>query len=124
MNNNHSKHLRQNMTDTEKVLWYRLRDRQVIGCKFRRQHCIGNYVVDFYCADKNLIIELDGGQHASQTGYDNQRTKYLELQGYKVIRFWNNEVLANLEGVLLKIREHLGIPHLHPLPGSGRGDFI
>ncbi len=123
MNNNHSKHLRQNMTETEKMLWERLRDRQVIGCKFRRQHCIGNYIVDFYCADKKLMVELDGGQHALQIGFDRQRTQLLESLGYKVIRFWNNDVLTNPEGMLVRIKEHLGTPHPasygYPLGATG-----
>ncbi len=74
------------------------------GVRFRRQHAIGSFVTDF-CAPRNkLIIELDGSQHLEQEEYDKERTDYLEAQGYKVIRFWNNDVMTNIEGVILSIK--------------------
>jgi very-short-patch-repair endonuclease len=94
-----AKSLRENSTDAERLLWQHLRARQAQGLKFRRQQPIGNYIVDFVCFDRKLIIELDGGQHAEQQQTDDARTQWLETQGFTVIRFWNNEVLQNLEGV-------------------------
>lgn len=96
------------MTPQEIILWSRLR-REQLGCKFRRQHAIGNYIVDFYCPKKKLIIELDGWQHKREkdTRYDAKRTEYLNNLGLTVLRFFNNEVNTNLEGVVLKIEEHL-----------------
>jgi len=107
MKNKFAKKLRENATDVETILWYRLRNRQIEGFKFRRQQPIGKYIVDFVCIEKMLIIELDGGQHAEQIIYDDERTKYLSKLGYKVTRFWNNEVLTNLNGVLECIMEQL-----------------
>lgn len=92
--------LRRNQTDAESTIWLALRNRGLAGYKFRRQHPIGPYIVDFYCADARLTIEVDGGQHAENKAYDSRRTEYLERAGYRVIRFWNNEVLKNTEGVL------------------------
>lgn len=91
------------MTDAEKKMWYSLRDRRFEDLKFRRQHPIPPYIADFICEDLNLIIELDGGQHTEEA--DLERTKFLESQGYKVIRFWNNDVLTNTDGVLLNLKE-------------------
>ena len=96
---NNSRLLRKTMTDSERRLWQVLRLRQLDGHKFRRQFPVGRYIVDFTCPERKLIIELDGGQHPEQESYDNDRTKWLESQGYRVMRFWNNEVLTNLEGV-------------------------
>jgi very-short-patch-repair endonuclease len=100
--------LRNNLTPQEIILWSRLKKEQ-LGCKFRRQHSIGNYIVDFYCPKKKLIVELDGCQHKREkdTKYDAKRTKYLESLGIKVLRFWNNEINGNLNGVILKIEEYL-----------------
>ena len=111
----YSKELRKNMTDTENLLWYYLRDRQLNDCKFRRQEAIDNYIADFVCYEKKLIIELDGGQHNEDENIkkDLNRQKYLEDKGFKVLRFWNNEVNENLEGVLNSILENL---QYHPLP--------
>jgi very-short-patch-repair endonuclease len=107
---NISKELRQKQTEAEKVLWFKLRDRQLNGAKFRRQHRIGSYIVDFACLEKKLIIEIDGGQHNQTLTKENdeQRTLWLEAAGYHVVRFWNNEILQNTEGVLEKIKELLG----------------
>ena len=91
------------MTDVETKLWYCLRDRRLQGFKFRRQHAIGPYIVDFYCVTKKMIVEIDGGQHTEQKEYDQERTRYLKKQGCRVIRFWNTDVLKNIEGVLESI---------------------
>ena len=96
---NNSRLLRKSMTDAERRLWQAIRLRQVDGFKFRRQCPIGRYIVDFACPERKLIIELDGGQHAEQESYDCDRTIWLMSQGFRVMRFWNNEVLTNLNGV-------------------------
>ncbi len=101
-----ARHLRANQTDAEKALWQHLRDRQIEGLKFRRQHVIETFTVDFACMEIKLIIELDGGQHQAQISYDEARTRTLERNGFCVLRFWNNEVLQNMDGVLEVIREH------------------
>ena len=94
--------LRKELTPAERKLWSHLRNDQ-LGVSFRRQHAIDNYIADFCSPKAKLIIELDGSQHLEQEEYDEERTKYLETQGYKVIRFWNNEVLKDIEGVILAI---------------------
>lgn len=98
--------LRTNLTEAEKKLWYHLRQKQM-GHKFRRQFPVGNYIVDFACIEKKLIVELDGGQHATQQAYDEKRTLFLETQGFHILRFWNNEVTENLEAVLSSISHSL-----------------
>ena len=101
MANARARTLRSNLTDAEKALWARLRERQVEGARFRRQAPIGPWVVDFFCAEQKLVIEVDGGQHALQTARDEQRTRWLEQQGQlRVLRLWNNDVLENVEGVV------------------------
>ena len=95
-----AKALRRRQTDAERLLWRHLRDRRFAGYKFRRQVSIGNYIADFVCLRYMLIIEVDGGQHLEQQEYDDIRTCYLESLGFKVIRFWNNDVLGNLADVL------------------------
>jgi very-short-patch-repair endonuclease len=99
--------LRQNQTEAEAKLWSRLRAHRMAGVQFRRQHAIGNYIVDFSQRDavqcsprRKLIIELDGSQHLDQAEYDLERTQYLEAQGYRVLRFWNNDVMNDIEIVL------------------------
>ena len=101
--------LRKNMTNQEKTLWYYLRKRFINNYRFRRQYPVGNYIVDFVCRKKNLIIELDGGQHNQNLikDLDIVRTQYLESRGFKVIRFWNNDIDTNLEGVLNEIIRQL-----------------
>ena len=99
--------LRTNSTDAETKLWQNLRARQLDGFKFRRQQPLGNYIVDFVCFEKRLIIEIDGGQHAVNRKKDIERDTWLKKEGYQVLRFWNNEVLGNHEGVLSVIRKHL-----------------
>ena len=99
-NTTNSKKLRNNLTDSEKKLWSHLRRRQINESRFRRQHPIGKFIVDFVCLEKKIVIEIDGVQHNENIDYDLKRTKWLEDEGYKVIRFWNNEVLKNIESVL------------------------
>ena len=106
--------LRETMTDAERKLWYRLRNRQLDGHKFRRQHEIDPYIVDFVRAEAMLIVELDGGQHAEQQEYDDRRTRHLEAKGYRVLRFWNNDILGNPDGVARMIAQHLSHAHPHP----------
>jgi very-short-patch-repair endonuclease len=122
-----ARHLRISQTEVEKRLWYRLRNRQICGCKFRRQESIGRYIVDFACFERSLVIELDGGQHAAETAKDESRTRWLESQGYFVLRFWNNDVIDNIDGVLDRIAEELNrraavacTPHPGPLPQGER----
>lgn len=94
--------LRKELTPAERKLWSQIRNDQ-LGVNFRRQHAVGNYIPDFCSPKAKLVIELDGSQHLEQEEYDTERTKYLEAQGYKVIRFWNNDVMNNIEGVILAI---------------------
>ena len=121
--------LRSNSTDAELQLWHRLRSRQLDGFKFVRQEPIGPYVVDFVCRERQLTIEVDGGQHATDSR-DAARERWLRECGYTVVRFWNNDVLRNIEGVLETIVDvlhaemppHLASSHLlgrRPLPASG-----
>ena len=102
-----AKQLRSAMTEAEKLLWYYLRAGRFEGCKFRRQVPLGPYVADFLCEDARLILEVDGGQHADQVARDAERTAWLHGQGYEVMRFWNNEVVGNIEGVLTTVREKI-----------------
>src|SRR5262249_35492318 len=113
--------LRASATDAEIRLWSRLRRKQLDELRFRRQQPIGPYVVDFFCPEAKLIIEVDGGQHAEST-MDELRTRWLEPRGYRMIRFWNSDARANTEGVLLTILEALraGPPSLSS-PQGGRG---
>jgi very-short-patch-repair endonuclease len=94
--------LRKKSTPAERKLWSKIWDDQ-LGVNFRRQHAVGNYIPDFVCIEKKLILELDGSQHLEQQEYDEERTKYLNSLGYKVIRFWNNAVMKDIEGVILAI---------------------
>jgi len=96
------RNLRVNSTDAENALWHALRNRQVAGHKFVRQFSIGPYIADFVCREKALVIEVDGGQH-DESGKDVIRTAFLNREGHAVLRFWNNEVLTNREGVLFAI---------------------
>jgi len=101
-----ARQLRRDTTDAEALLWARLRSRQLDGAKFVRQHPIGAYIADFCCRNARLVIELDGGQHAESTA-DEARTRLIEANGYSVIRFSNNDVFDNLEGVLMEIQSAL-----------------
>jgi very-short-patch-repair endonuclease len=100
-NKENARELRSNLTIAERTLWYILRRRHLLGYRFRRQVPVGRYIVDFLCYEARLIIELDGGQHNMPThiGYDNQRTFWLESQGFTVLRFWNNDVLMHFNVV-------------------------
>ena len=122
--NEAARKLRRNQTDAERRLWNYLRDRRLDGWKFRRQHPIGSYVLDLYCADAMLVIEIDGGQHDydEHREHDEKRTAYLVSQGLKVMRFWNNEVMENTKGVLEAIREALS-PSPQPSPRE-RGEGV
>ncbi len=104
-----AKNLRKNVTDTEKYLWNFLRGNQLEGFKFRRQQPIGKYIIDFVNLERKIIIELDGGQHL-ENKEDKLRDRWLEEQGYEVLRFWDNEVFMNIEGVLEFIRKKLLSP--------------
>ena len=98
-----AKQLRRNQTEAEAKLWSHLRNHQLKDIGFRRQHAIGPYIVDFCAPRKKLIIELDGGQHLEQEEYDRERTSFLASKGYQVLRFWNNEVMKDIDGVLRAI---------------------
>jgi very-short-patch-repair endonuclease len=105
-------------------LWNLLRNRQLTGHKFRRQVPIGRYIVDFLCFERGIIVELDGGQHQGQAGYDYERTQFLESGGYRVLRFWNNQIFEEIdavqEAILIALEE--GTPSPEPSP-RGRGNF-
>jgi very-short-patch-repair endonuclease len=125
--NDFARELRTTATEAEKRLWYRLRNRQIGGAKFRRQAPIGRYIVDFACFELRLVIELDGGQHASPTKYDEGRTAWLKAQGLKIVCFWNNEVIENMDGIWQRIEEAISrrasvarTPHPIPLPQGER----
>jgi very-short-patch-repair endonuclease len=106
MPNEHARQLRRDATDAEQRLWSALRDRRLRGYRFRRQHPIGDFVVDFACTRDRLIVEADSGQHADNDG-DHRRTAWLEREGWRVLRFWNNDVLANKDGVVETILREL-----------------
>ncbi|MEA3350620.1 MAG: endonuclease domain-containing protein [Chloroflexota bacterium] len=99
--------LRKEQTPAERKLWAHLRGKKFKGVKFRRQHAIGNYIVDFCAIKEKLIIELDGSHHLDQIEYDEERTAYLETQGYKVIRFWNSQVMNDVSGSIIAIENAL-----------------
>jgi very-short-patch-repair endonuclease len=103
--NSMARTLRKNLTDSERRLWRYLRAKQVEGLRFRRQEPIGSYIVDFVCFEKRLIIEVDGGQHAQEKHKDEVRDRWLREQGFQVLRFWDNEVMANIQEVLGLITE-------------------
>lgn len=107
-----SRRLRLNSTDVETLLWQHLRNRR-LGVKFRRQHPVGGYVADFACEEARLIIELDGGQHndPAHQAYDAKRTAHLAESGWRVLRFWNNDVMENIEGVVTSIHHALTRHH-------------
>ncbi len=116
--------LRRSSTDVERKLWHRIRDKQVEGFRFRRQRPVGRFIVDFICLDARLIVELNGGQHAENVAHDEKRSAFLESLGYRVLRFWNSEVIENIEGVLERLREALLLTRLDPtltLPLAGEG---
>ena len=114
-----ARELRQRQTDAEALPWWYLRDRRLGGFKFRRQFPYGRYIVDFVCIDRRVVVEIDGGQHATQLKYDQQRTAELESLGLSLFRYWNDDVLARTEAVLQDILVRLTAPHPNPLPASG-----
>ena len=117
-----AKNMRRKPTNAEKRLWYFLHKKQLDGLRFRRQEPIGNFVADFVCPALRLVIEVDGGQHGVRTAKDAARTAWLQAQGYSVVRFWNTEVMDNIEGVLATIREEAqalqNAPPPHTSPSS------
>jgi adenine-specific DNA-methyltransferase len=116
-----AKILRSQMTDAERLLWQHLRASRLDGFKFRRQVVIEPYIVDFVCLEAKLVVEADGGQHGEQHAYDSRRSDYLEARGYRVLRFWNHEILTQTWNVLEEIhRALIQSPHPNPSP-RGRG---
>ena len=114
--------LRQNMTEGERRIWQILRSNRMKGCKFRRQVPIGRYIADFVCHEARLIVEIDGGQHDRSSPREAERSGFLQNEGYRILRFWNNEVLANLDGVHATIADELGrITPTQTLPHRGGG---
>ena len=102
-----ARRLRNSATDAERCLWRHLRGQQLAGYKFRRQYPLGGYIVDFICIPARLVVELDGGQHQDAAAYDAQRTRFIEDQGYRVLRFWNDDVLLRIESVVAEVFRHL-----------------
>jgi adenine-specific DNA-methyltransferase len=125
MNTNKARTLRKNPTDAERFLWRHLRLRQIGGYKFRRQQPLGRYIVDFVCLEKRLVVEIDGGQHSEQAAYDHKRSVWLEAQGFRILRFWDHEVLKHIEAVKQVIGQTVGCELDTPsliLPRKGGGD--
>ena len=118
-----AKSLRTHQTDAEERLWYYLRAHRFMGLKFKRQKPIGNYIVDFICFEPPVIIEADGGQHVDNTAYDRRRDRYLQSQGFSVLRFWNNEILRETNAVLESIRQAVLALSPDPSPACGRGEM-
>ena len=117
-----ARNLRQNMTEAERRVWQILRSHRMTGYQFRRQVPIGRYIADFVCHEARLIVEIDGGQHDRSSPREAERTGFLQNQGYRILRFWNNEVLANLDGVHQTIADELGrITPTQTLPHQGGG---
>jgi very-short-patch-repair endonuclease len=115
-----ARELRRDQTEAESLLWRAIRGEQLGGHKFRRQQTIGAYIVDFVSLDAKLVLELDGGQHADAVDYDAKRDAWLASEGYRVLRFWNNDVFENLQGVLATILTALSPPP-QPSPLEGEG---
>jgi adenine-specific DNA-methyltransferase len=120
-----ARELRKNLTEAESALWKHIRYRRLKRHKFRRQAPIGQYIVDFACFEKGLIIEIDGGQHSDQVAYDSERTQWLGSQGFRVLRFWNDQVLREIEAVkavvLEALEDQLDTPHPNLPPQGGKG---
>jgi very-short-patch-repair endonuclease len=116
-----ARELRRSPTHVERLLWNRLRFWQIDGFKFRRQQPLGNYIADFVCFERRLIVEIDGGQHSAQRQYDAKRDSWLHDQGFIVLRFWNSDIVENMDGVLQSILDNLtSTPFLSPSPQGGR----
>ena len=120
---NFARKLRRKSTNAEAYLWRYLRNRQLEGLKFRRQQPIGKYIVDFVNFENKIIIEVDGGQHNVYKERDKIRDEWLNKQGFQVLRFWNNDILRNIEGVLEVIKGKILSPHPNPLPHRGEGSI-
>jgi very-short-patch-repair endonuclease len=119
-----AREMRGRMTDAETLLWMLLRNRRIAGAKFRRQHPEGRYILDFYCDEKKLGIELDGGQHGEAIEYDQQRDSWLQIQGIRILRFWNNQMLTETEAVMEAIYQAVVETNSNkkfPLPLAGEG---
>ncbi|MEX0809434.1 MAG: endonuclease domain-containing protein [Dongiaceae bacterium] len=112
--------MRSNPTDAERRLWERFRRKQIANARFRRQYPLGRYIVDFICLPARLVIEVDGGQHDLQAEADEVRTQWLESQEYLVVRFWNNDVLSNTDGVVERIRDMVRMRLDTPPPTPSR----
>lgn len=121
MSRDTARRLRSNLTDTERFVWQRVRYRQLGGHKFRRQRPLGPYVVDFVCLERRVVLELDGGQHAEQAEEEAARARWLEAQGFRVVRFWNHDVFGNWDGVSQVIWDCLQSPPPQPSPARGEG---
>ncbi len=122
-----ARQLRRDATHAEKELWRRLRNRKLAGIKFRRQQPLGSYVLDFFCAEKKLNVEVDGGQHdlPENRNHDERRAVFLKEQGVKTLRFWNSQIRENMPAVLERIRAELvDAPHLGPLPRRVEGENL
>jgi very-short-patch-repair endonuclease len=122
---NFARRLRRHQTDAERLLWFRLRDRRLAGWKFKRQVPIDRFIVNFFCPEAKLILVLDGGQHEGESARDANRAAILESMGYLVMRFWNNDVTRNIDGVLQEIlstvyQARACPPHPTPLPKGER----
>ncbi len=117
-----AKSLRTGQTDAEVRLWFHLRAHRFMGMKFKRQKPVGSYIVDFICFNPKLIVEIDGGQHAEQVEYDRRRDDFLHSEGFTVLRFWNNQILGEIDAVLESIREAITALSPNPSPASGRGE--
>ncbi len=119
-----AREMRGRMTDAEALLWMLLRNRHIAGAKFRRQHPVGRYILDYYCVEKKLAIELDGGQHGEAADYDERRDNWLRSQGIRELRFWNNQMLAETEAVMEVIYQAVVENESNqetPLPQAGEG---
>jgi len=122
--NQRARELRKNLTDAERKLWAHLRLRQIQGHKFRRQRPIGPYIVDFVCLEQRLVIEVDGSQHMERASQDARRDAWLASVGFRVLRFWDNQVLNEIDGVAEVIARVLGVsedPHPSLPPSTGEG---
>jgi very-short-patch-repair endonuclease len=108
----YARSLRKNPTNAEHLLWQHLRRRRLAGFRFRRQHSIGPYICDFACLEAAIVVELDGSQHVEQSDYDERRDAFLRSQGYRVLRFWNNDVLVQINVILETIFEALRRPDM------------
>jgi very-short-patch-repair endonuclease len=108
----YARSLRKNPTNAERLLWQHLRRRRLAGFRFRRQHSIGPYICDFACLEAAIVVELDGSQHVEQSDYDERRDAFLRSQGYRVLRFWNNDVLVQINVILETIFEALRRPDM------------